>query len=852
MNFQDYLNEIQDFDDASQQELLADWQNGNILDFSSVMEQNNKSFQDFLNTQSTMSQPIQLGETVRGMSNVSPLLQIQPPNNSKTAQSIKNSYFIDAQTEQKGDLTVINDLKKTTKDRYLYTSLDFFFDKNLNGIRDPDEKLMFTVYFFFSNDGNKVREAYNASKLGENDIYFFIEGDEDFFSSKKLYAKVSPFVKKQFYNKDGEPDERFFNSSVMNSLSSNTALGTDIIKELLEKGNIEKTNVNLENILTTLKQGLLYFFSTSKATGWVCNKIGNGLDYLRISDDFWDTQSEDYFFDKDNLLKTITITDDFLNDIDKLFVDKKELDLHDITPHILEEYIKKYSNAIKTFIRDYNNFITREVEAVYSSADNELGNFIAGKMQMWIAYRCGLWNGLVDFISSLFKLVGSILEVPFNTTLDFQGAMETLDNVYDFLFGGDFWDNLGIAASEMYDKVLDFCKTHNKEDYDWVRISYIGGSGIAFIASFFIPFTQVLKAAKLGKIAEIVEAVNKEVGAAISAAAKYGKDQTYKALSALLELFSKGGKAFKTFLQQVWNELQKWFLSARYKLSKAKEFLGLGFSRETAETLGNLGLKPKTTFQQTTLNAGIYGNFITRLEYKGFVVFRGSKKAVAKFAKELDEMGEEAATKYLNELAGIERKGRKILYIDDIERLGDQAAEVELTLVDKFGDTILKTARKVTKEGKEIYIDYFINGEHSGYLQIMSPEEAALHQLPINAGEKIIYGDININKEVTDKFAEIGKVILDDIYEFMKKNKEIGEADGVLGFWKADGVYNPYGGQSVNLKAFWEAVDNGMPYEKAAYETFTGKWAKAKGLKKAVWRSEDDIKRTRTIIKFLK
>uniref|UniRef100_UPI000553DB58 hypothetical protein n=1 Tax=Chryseobacterium gregarium TaxID=456299 RepID=UPI000553DB58 len=247
-----------------------------------------------------------------------------------------------------------------------------------------------------------------------------------------------------------------------------------------------------------------------------------------------------------------------------------------------------------------------------------------------------------------------------------------------------------------------------------------------------------------------------------------------------------------------------------------------------------------------------YGNFITRLEYKGFVVFRGSKKAVAAFAKELDEMGVEAATKYLNELAGIERKGRKILYIDNIERLGEQAAEVELSLVDKFGEAILKMTRKVTKEGNEIYIDYFIEGEHSGYLQIMSPEEAALHQLPINAGEKIIYGDINISKNITDKFAEIGKVILDDTYEFMMKNKEIGDVDGLLGFWKTDGVYNPYGGQSVNLKAFWEAVDNKMSYEEAAYQTFTGKWAKGKGLKKALWRSEDDVKRTRTIIKFLK
>jgi len=188
-----------------------------------------------------------------------------------------------------------------------------------------------------------------------------------------------------------------------------------------------------------------------------------------------------------------------------------------------------------------------------------------------------------------------------------------------------------------------------------------------------------------------------------------------------------------------------------------------------------------------------------------------------------------------------------------IERLGDQAAEVELTLVDKFGEAILKMVRKVTKEGKEIYIDYFINGEHSGYLQIMSPEEAALHQLPINSGEKIIYGDINISKEVTDKFAEIGKVILDDTYEFMKKNKEIGEADGMIGFWKTDGVYNPYGGQSVNLKAFWEAVDNGMSYEEAAYETFSGKWAKAKGFKKAVIKDPSvNVLKTRVVVKFIK
>jgi len=97
--------------------------------------------------------------------------------------------------------------------------------------------------------------------------------------------------------------------------------------------------------------------------------------------------------------------------------------------------------------------------------------------------------------------------------------------------------------------------------------------------------------------------------------------------------------------------LEKWLLSARYKISKAKEFLGLGFSKEAAETLGNLGLKPKLDgFRQTTLNAGIYGNFITRLEYKGFTVFRGSKKEVGALAKKLKNMGKDDAVKYLDDL----------------------------------------------------------------------------------------------------------------------------------------------------------------------------------------------------------
>ncbi|MCU0439108.1 MAG: hypothetical protein MUC49_14515 [Raineya sp.] len=48
-----------------------------------------------------------------------------------------------------------------------------------------------------------------------------------------------------------------------------------------------------------------------------------------------------------------------------------------------------------------------------------------------------------------------------------------------------------------------------------------------------------------------------------------------------------------------------------------------------------------------------------------------------------------------------------------------------------------------------------------------------------------------------------------------------------MGNVKSD-VYIDYGGESVNIRKFREALDAGMTREEAAFETVTGKWAKEK------------------------
>ncbi len=54
--------------------------------------------------------------------------------------------------------------------------------------------------------------------------------------------------------------------------------------------------------------------------------------------------------------------------------------------------------------------------------------------------------------------------------------------------------------------------------------------------------------------------------------------------------------------------------------------------------------------------------------------------------------------------------------------------------------------------------------------------------------------------------------------------------DGIYGLWLADDVlYADYGGLSLNLSRFLEALDQTMPQNAAAFETITGQWAASKG-----------------------
>lgn len=198
MNLKDYLNEIQDFDDASQRELLADFQNGNFLDFSEVMQQSTRSFQDFLNTGNGMPQPIRLGETVRGMNNVSPLLAVKFKN--QKSKDISDKYFIDAFKDQYNDFDIVIDPGCTVNEEYLNqnftkkTSSYFIDDDGKKGETSGDTKVNFII--FITKDENKIREAYQCLKPSKNEIILFVEDNTGDNNGQLILTKADESVKK--------------------------------------------------------------------------------------------------------------------------------------------------------------------------------------------------------------------------------------------------------------------------------------------------------------------------------------------------------------------------------------------------------------------------------------------------------------------------------------------------------------------------------------------------------------------------------------------------------------------------------------------------------------------------------
>lgn len=246
------------------------------------------------------------------------------------------------------------------------------------------------------------------------------------------------------------------------------------------------------------------------------------------------------------------------------------------------------------------------------------------------------------------------------------------------------------------------------------------------------------------------------------------------------------------------------------------------------------------------------------LIYKGEIVAQGNRYDKAYQQTLMDLKNESYNVEKVGEILEAIINRRRIVIADDISLLGktpEKGIKNSFLLKDEFGNYVGELLRAQEKADKLVYsIKIKGNTEKLNcFTRLLDEKAAKLNELPVFGDEKMLMGDFNIPTTITDRYSGLGDLILSDAIVFYQSNKKFGRLDGVIGWWKKASMYEDYGGQSINLRKFWEAVDKGMSYEKAALETFTGSKMKAKGFEKVRYNtSKNKISETEVIVNFLK
>ena len=526
-----------------------------------------------------------VGENIRGINNVSPLATVKLFNQS--TEDILKKYYPDGNISTNGNTNIIEDINITVKNKYKFSTYNYYFDNNRNSkYGDEGDLLAFKLLLFISNDGNKVRECYEVVQPKDDEVILFLESDSGELSKDVLFGKMSAKVRKQFTDDQGNLKSNLFDNEIMKAVLKNTdSVNQEIVEELMKNGYIKESKIK-NGFFSLLRYIMLGVSAPAKALGWVLKKLGEGVDFLKISDNFWDTEIEGYFFKKDKLTEAFTIPTEKLKYLHNLFTDKKGFDLADLTPKFLDDLILDQLDSIEKFISKYNIYVKQQIEKFFEPSDS-LG-FVKENLTEKIALLCGIWNGLVDFVASTLKFFGGLLEAPFDISKDFQHTLEMIDNFWDML-DITMLENLWEAIKEGVKQIKEYLTRKDGNDLNWVRINYAAGFTISFIGTFFIPIADIAKVSEVGKMGEILAKINSEIGKTISQTAKFVKIQTAeayqkvsKALEDLVLLFKEGGKKLQDFVNNLWKKIADWFLSNK------KLLLYEGVGNEIRSTLAKV------------------------------------------------------------------------------------------------------------------------------------------------------------------------------------------------------------------------------------------------------------------------
>ena len=155
------------------------------------------------------------GETIRGMTNVHPLVTHKFYN--RKSEDIRQLYFPDAENKFLKDegisLSIDVDCEEARK--LLVNSTDIFYDYNLNGTLD-DEEFAFQMLLFASKDGKKIKEAFECVTSEKGQVFIFIEDNKDDWSNQWVRIKIAQDVQ------DTIKQSHLYHTKVLTTINSET------------------------------------------------------------------------------------------------------------------------------------------------------------------------------------------------------------------------------------------------------------------------------------------------------------------------------------------------------------------------------------------------------------------------------------------------------------------------------------------------------------------------------------------------------------------------------------------------------------------------------------------------------
>ena len=243
------------------------------------------------------------------------------------------------------------------------------------------------------------------------------------------------------------------------------------------------------------------------------------------------------------------------------------------------------------------------------------------------------------------------------------------------------------------------------------------------------------------------------------------------------------------------------------------------------------------------------------LVYKGEIVAQGNRYDKA-YQETLMDLKKANSVEKVGEVLEEIINRRRIVSVEDVSLLGktpEIGIKNSFLLKDEFGNYVGELVRTQERADKLVYsLKIKRNTEKLNcFTRLLDEKAAKFNELPVFGDEKMLMGDFNIPTTITDKYSGLGDLILSDALFFYQSNKKFGKVDGVIGWWKIASMYEDYGGQSINLRKFWEAKHGGSSIEEAALKTFTGSKMKKLGFGKVRYDIEN-IKENQVIVNFLK